>query len=786
MQGAALMSRFARVIGLGLLVFALWTAQAIAQLNTEQREYYNQWLKDAERAEQVIDANRASTVALEELRRQLALYRQDFLTARDRNSARISTVQSQLDALGPAPEEGKSEPEEVANLRANLNTQLTQFRVPIVVSHEAYNRANGLVSEVDHIIRDRQTRELLAREQSPLNVSLWDEAKQELRDLWESFQNEVSNTIHDAASSGVLLSQAPQVALLVLAALILIVLGRRLMLRVGDLIYARLHRASGRVLSYVVSLSGVMLQILGFVLLETAIHQAGIVGLRGEFLLERLPGWGAQILVLVWLAERVYPKTDAPSLIPLAGAHRRSARTNFWIAGLVLVLFDFEQTILKVDQLSDTTATILGFPVVLLGSLLLLRLHRVSVRERRMRLQEGDDTNRSGLLRIMSALGVMALVVGCAAPVLSIVGFSALAEALVFPALETLVLFAGVLVLQSFFSDVYGWVTGAGDDTSDSLVIALMGFVFAILALPLLALIWGVRSADLYELWRQALKGVSVGGTQVTATDLLSFVVVFGVGYAATRALQSALGNSVLPRTSLDPGGQKAVVSGTGYVGIFLAALVAISTAGIDLSSIALVAGALSVGIGFGLQTIVQNFVSGIILLIERPISEGDWIEVNGSMGYVRNISVRSTRIETFDRTDVIVPNADFISGTVTNYTRGDTVGRLILPVGVAYGTDTRKVDQILREIAEAHPMVLAAPPPSIVFQGFGASSLDFEIRAILRDVNWILSVRTEMNHQIAKRFMEEGIEIPFPQQDLWLRNPESLVSPQDPKGSDA
>ena len=210
-----------------------------------------------------------------------------------------------------------------------------------------------------------------------------------------------------------------------------------------------------------------------------------------------------------------------------------------------------------------------------------------------------------------------------------------------------------------------------------------------------------------------------------------------------------------------------------GYVGIAIAAVIGASVAGLNLSNLALVAGALSLGIGFGLQNIVNNFVSGLILLAERPFKVGDWVVTGSTQGFVRHISVRATEIETFQRQSVIVPNSEFINTPVGNWTHSNTLGRTEIAVGVSYDADPRQVISILEEIGATNKSVLHNPAPTVVFTGFGASSLDFELRVFVSDVLSGITVASDLRLQIFERFKKEGIEIPFPQSDVHLMLPD-------------
>lgn len=759
-----------------MLVTALLTGGATAQNGETESPDYAAWEQLAERAEAAVESRNTSSAELEALRARVVAFRGNFLETQTATQDRIHTLREQIAALGPPPAEGEAEADEIAARRVDLAERLAQRQAPLLTADEAFRRADGIVRSIDRVLRERQADALLTLWPTPLNPANWWAGVNVLINSGLTVYGEMYNAWLDPASREELLADLPiTLGALALAALLLL-RGRHWMEQLTVRVLQSTAILRGRaVAAFFLSLAQLVVPFVGLTLLATAILSSRLTGPTLEALAEALVRAGMVVFFARWLSLQVFPILADPGLpVRLDEGARRRGRVLALLMGLLVAIRLINEPLNAPDLQSDAANAALMFPLVVLAALFLFRMGRLFWSQNA--LAADADASVSFFDRMMRLAAKAVMVLSVLAVVLGAVGYVTAALQIVFPLIASLALGAAAISLHRLVTAIYDAVVGDGHEgVSEALVPALAGMVLAILVVPVLALIWGVRETELLEIWSRFREGFTLGEARISPANILSFLLVFLIGFLLTRAVQGALASSVLPKTSMERGAQKAVVSGLGYVGIVVAALVAFSTAGIDLSGLAIVAGALSVGIGFGLQNIVSNFVSGLILLIERPVSEGDWVEVGPVMGTISRISVRSTVIETFDRSEVIVPNADLISTSVTNYTKSNKTGRVIVPVGVAYGTDTRRVEALLREIIEAQPLVVMSPPPSVMFMRFGADALEFEIRAILRDVNFKLRVVSDINHEIARRFGEEGIEIPFAQRDLWLRNPEVL-----------
>lgn len=282
--------------------------------------------------------------------------------------------------------------------------------------------------------------------------------------------------------------------------------------------------------------------------------------------------------------------------------------------------------------------------------------------------------------------------------------------------------------------------------------------------------VWDTSGTMLNELYVQATEGIAVGNITIVPADIIMAVLIFAAIIVITGWGKGWIDRRWLKHITRDRGSRDAVTTVVGYLGFIIAVIVALSIAGINVTGITVVAGALSVGIGFGMQSIANNFVSGIILLFERPIKAGDFVTVGDVEGFVKRISIRSTEIETLDNQDMLVPNSELVSGRVTNWVLHNPYGRLRLKVGVAYGSDIHKVKEILEAVAHEHPEVITdgrATGPKALFMEFGDSALEFELRVRILRIPRRFDVISELNFAIDKQFREAGIQIPFPQRDL-------------------
>jgi small-conductance mechanosensitive channel len=270
-----------------------------------------------------------------------------------------------------------------------------------------------------------------------------------------------------------------------------------------------------------------------------------------------------------------------------------------------------------------------------------------------------------------------------------------------------------------------------------------------------------------------------VGQLSISLGNIVAFIVTVWLAFLLSRFLRFLLEEDIYPRVNLARGVPYAVSTMLHYAILLVGFFFAVAAMGIDMTKFTILAGAFGVGLGFGLQNIVNNFVSGLILLFERPVHVGDMIQVGGRDGKLRRIGMRASVIRTLEGSEVIVPNGQLISEEVLNWTLSDQQRRLEIPVGVAYGTDPERVIEILTNVGLKHPDIMTDPPPDTLFLGFGDSALDFQLRAWTSNFKRWQNIKSELAVAINAALRDEGLSIPFPQRDLHIKSvvPEAMVS---------
>ena len=731
-----------------------------------------------DKVEETLTRDNLTAKQLDEQRQQIEGVLTDLNNLIQELQPRLSAVSGQLGKLGdPPPADQPAEPPAIATQRASLQAEANRLDSTIKAAQALQVRANQLSERVQNRRRNLFTSQLFERTTTPLSLSLWQNALKETETGGRRFKLLVEDAARGIDSN--LALYATVIAALVIFAVLQAIgwYGVR---------HFREWEEESPPPFWQRAASGAWVIILrALPLIATAGALYGMLGALDLLTprVDRIAQAIAVAVVTIAVVSALGTTILAPNrpqwrILPVSDSG--AIRINRLIIAIAIV-FGLDKVFSTLNEvlymplattIAQSTATNALFAVLLIAVVM---------------TRMGDETTaRDDQLNWLRWLRV---------PGYALAGVILLATAVGYVALGRF-LAAQVVVTGSILIVVYlllVWVNAVGErirngqtgtrrlpalpsDTRRreqfALVLTLLlKAVIFVLAFPFILLQWGFDFQDLSSWAQKAFFGFQVGGLNISIATLAGALLVFMVAYAIARVLLSWLDNQVMEPAGMSGGVRDSVRTGLGYVGFILAALVAASYAGLDFSNIAIVAGALSVGIGFGLQSIVNNFVSGLILLAERPIKVGDWVVIGPDQGYVRKISVRATEIETFDRSNVVVPNSVLISEKVQNWTLHNNVGRITIPVRVSYASDAERVRDILLEVAEEHPQILTHPEPYVWFSDFGDSSLDFHLFCFALNITRQLAIQTDLRIAIMKKFREEGIEIPFPQSDVHFRD---------------
>lgn len=696
-------------------------------------------------------------------------------------SPQLAAADARLAQIGAKPAEGQpAESPDVAKERDAQTLARQKIDEQIKRSGLLKVEASQVSDQITQRRRDLLAQRLFERSRSPLDPTLWldviDEGPRDLRSirlLFSDWMAVIGRNMGASSLGAALLS--------VVLALVLLIPGRRWLSSVGHRLLmeqmpkTRIRRSATAMLFVIATTAGPALAMLS---LYWGFRLAGWLPARVAPLAEGSI-WAAGFLGLTYGLMKAFLTPSRPSwrLIELSDAAIAAIRNQpLWCALIFVVgrlLYRFNEMI--VASLSASIATN-GVFALLNAATFALALRRLRAAEKIEREQEGSERERFGglvfsLLRVVAWLAIIVVVVA------AVTGYVALAQFLANQVIWIATVLSLLYLLHVFIDDLctagLSAESGFGRNLSEAIGIrpqsleqigvVLSGLLRVILigiAATFVLAPWGLASTDVFSWLKVVVSGFKVGDTSISIAGVLGAILLVIVGFALTRGVQRWLDRDLLPKTRMDAGLKSSINTGAGYLGSLVVIVVAVSYLGFSLDRLAIVAGALSVGIGFGLQAIISNFVSGIILLAERPIKAGDWVVIGTDQGNVRRISVRSTEIELFDRSTLLVPNSDFITKTVKNVTHGSPVGRVQIELSIAADVDPTRVKQILLEVAKKHSSVLPFPEPQVLFNTLGKADNTFALFASVPSPRQAASVKSDLNFALVKAFHDEGVAI--------------------------
>lgn len=732
---------------------------------------------DLEQREKILTGPRVGSGDLTRARDGIEAVADKIRHVIDITTPRLEAARERLTQLGPKPKEGE-EGEDVARERLEREHAVAEIDETQRLAKSLLVQSDQIVDQVSNRRRAAFTRGLFERSTALVSPDLWMRAAADIpRDL-RALQSAVEDTAALFARNGTI----GNLLLLGIAFGISIALyfGRRnIAPRLGRRDAKAVDPSQRRKLlaAWRVFLLGTIPAFIGSYAVYYALDATDLLPLR------LLPAAGAILGGLAFIAfvealADALLSPDKPSWRVATMSDAAAARVTRLAVGIAIVI-----TVVKsIEALNSGISAALPISIATRGIgalatalILAIGLHRFADSAEQEEACFGPyvapeaTTGIGGPARL---LGWAAAVVIAIAPIVGYVAFAAFV-------IDQLVWTAGLFVLLFLLiSSADTFIGGTlGDDTKiatalqantglrkrsiNQIAVLATGLARVVLVLvaALLALApWGLDSTDVFSSVRSAFFGFKVGDVTISLSTIVLAIGLLLLGMAVTRAIQRWLEQTYLPATDLDAGLRNSISTIAGYIGFLLTLALAFSYLGLSLEKLTIVAGALSVGIGFGLQSIVNNFVSGLLLLWERPIRVGDQVLIGDSEGIVKRISVRSTEIQTFDRSAVIVPNSNLISGIVKNRVRGDRTGRVSITVSVLRNQDPVHAAELLMRCGQAQPDVLKEPPPRVVFRKIGDPFLEFELIVMIVDVSLGLKVQNDLNLTVFQTLSQAGM----------------------------